>query len=186
MKVRGGRVGGGVDGCDRFLSCCCAQGLGGPWRQVLSDITKELQPTETEPLNALPLCVLSPNGVLRVGEGRDLVVPSSSWAESGAALGHWECLGKLLGAAVRTHALCDLRWPPGVWRRLLGRPSIPSDLTAIDVSASRELERLRSPDLTLEEFHTAYPEVSWVYMWCVCVCGTAYRRCPLSLNFHYS
>ena len=113
---------------------------GGPYREVMVEITNELQS------DALPLFIRCPNGVNGVGEYRDAFVPNPS-AASNVHMDRFYFLGQLLGLALRQkETQLGLTLPSAVWKQLVAEPMDASDLEAFDAMSKQSIDKLRHID----------------------------------------
>jgi hypothetical protein len=105
------------------------EGVGGPYRQFFTDISKELEDTNDEHMH-LPLFIPCPNSKAGYGSNQDkfLVNPNSRNFK------FFRFFGRLVGIAIRTGVLLTLDLPTFFWKPLIGiKPDI-NDLRAVDTS----------------------------------------------------
>jgi hypothetical protein len=112
-----------------------ALGESGPYRELLTDIAKELQ---TEPIDtpqsvqcALPLLIPTCNHRVQGGNLRDCWLLNPSCRRE-ADLARINFLGKLLGLCVRTNIKFPIAFPPLVWKQLLDIQPSRTDLEDVD------------------------------------------------------
>lgn len=111
--------------------------VGGPYRDALSSCCSDLMSANT------PLFIPSPNKRNDVGLGRDrwVITPSSS---SSSHLSMYECVGVLLGIALRTSYTLNLDLPTFVWKQLLSEKPDLSDLEQIDKLFIQQINVLKA------------------------------------------
>ncbi|RHW68570.1 Concanavalin A-like lectin [Trypanosoma brucei equiperdum] len=129
-----------------------AEDVGGPFREHISEMCRELMSTE------LPLFVPTANNVHNTGSYRDAFVPAAS-ALSDTELSAYVFVGQLMGGALRNNEPLGLFFPPLVWKFLCFYPITESDIDDIDricLQCIREFrslnDRLGSSDMYDEVF----------------------------------
>lgn len=117
-----------------------AEDAGGPFREHLSELCRELMSTN------LSLFVRTANHVHNTGSYRDAFVPAAS-ASSSYDLEAFAFLGRIMGGALRSEEPLDLFFPPLVWRYFCCYPLTEADLEGIDsicVQCIREFRSLKT------------------------------------------
>ena len=99
-------------------------------------------PTQTR---TLPLLYPCPNQQVGWGDNRDKFILRAS-SRSPEALRMYECLGRVMGCAVRTGSQLSLDLPALVWKGLVGMEVTGRDLAVIDKTIMATLDALRSSD----------------------------------------
>jgi len=122
---------------------------GGPYREIFSQIAAEVQALG-EVLRAesresfkhatrcaLPLLRPAPNAAVDdATTGQDVLIPQPGLVE-GTYLDMYHFLGQFLGMALRSRIAIKVKFPPHVWKSLVGEPLSPqSDLKAFDEPAA--------------------------------------------------
>jgi hypothetical protein len=130
-----------------------AQDIGGPYREVLSQICTEIQ-------SVPDLFIATPNGKNSVGDDQDKVLPNPS-----LSVENIRCLdfvGRLIGISIRTKSPLDLSWPSLIWKRLVGLEPSLEDLEGVDYHGARLIRSLSRTGfdlaLTEAEFNDAMSE----------------------------
>ena len=101
------------------------QGLGGPYRALFTDFSKELVLSG--------LLIPCPNSQVNIGNNRDKFVLNPS-RSSALDLAMYRFLGQLMGMAMRTGATLTLDLPPFVWKALVGEQVTAADLRDVDAA----------------------------------------------------
>jgi len=117
-----------------------SQDIGGPYRDTIEAITKELESS------VLPLFVPCMNNVIQLGRNRDVFVPSpmanlSSWHKN-RMLAMYEFVGKLMGLAIRTLNYHSFHFSEVVWKPLVYDKTTMADITSIDSLAFKTLDEI--------------------------------------------
>ena len=100
------------------------QGLGGPYRQFFSDISKELN-------EYLPLIIETQNNINKRGEFKDLYTINPSYNGINA-LDQYEFLGILMGICIRTGVHLTLDLCSLVWKQLVNEKINLEDILQFD------------------------------------------------------
>jgi hypothetical protein len=137
-------------GMNDIVVVICGDDCVGPYRETLSHISTELQ---SDRVNLLIQC---PNNRDGTGMNLDQWILNPS-ATDPASLSQYECLGKLMGIAMRTGSVMkcyylliimflgtplNLDLSAFVWKQMIGQPLLPHDLFAIDVRVGELLKGL--------------------------------------------
>jgi len=110
-----------------------SQDIGGPYRDTMEAITRELQS------NVLPLFVPCINAKLQLGRNRDVWVPAPmEFPESEIRM--YEFVGKLMGLAIRTLNYHSFRFSELVWKPLVWDTVTKDDVKAVDALAFKNLD----------------------------------------------
>ena len=124
-------------------------GEGGPYRQLFTDICKELQggendeDTNSSQISMSSLFIPTSNNQASVGTERDKYVPRPT-ANSSHDLACFEFVGRLMGIAMRTNILLPLYFPSFFWKPMVGQDTTHQDLALIDTTFARGiLDRLK-------------------------------------------
>jgi E3 ubiquitin-protein ligase HERC2 len=102
-----------------------AEDAGGPFREHLSEICRELMSTR------LPFFVPTANHVHNTGSHREAFVPAAS-ANSSYDLEAFVFIGRIMGGAFRSENPLDLFLPPLVWRYLCAYPITETEVEQVD------------------------------------------------------
>ena len=129
-----------------------ADDMGGPYRALFADIFHELQNRQ---LQKPPLFCDSPNAAQSEGEDRHVKMLNPAW-RSKEQLTQLNCLGKLLGTALRCGIEIEVNLPLLVWRRLCGeRPQWGNDIRQVDAGLFEALryleERIQERNATAKQ-----------------------------------
>jgi hypothetical protein len=118
-----------------------AEGEVGPYRELLSNISRDLQS------KAVPLLIPVPNQSGNVGENREkfLLNPGCHVADQLLML---EFLGKLMGMAVRSKNPLSLDLPGFFWEPFVGCKLTKQMLSDVDYNTVASLDKLESMDDT--------------------------------------
>ena len=135
-------------------------GQGGPYRQLFSDVTRELQSTLTS--DGLRLFVPTPNARSGVGENRHLFMPNPAMTSVQQLL-LFEHVGRLMGAACRTRLLLSLELPVLFWRLLTGDRPTRVDLAQVDTALVDGLLVPGERCYTEEEFQALFGSASLTF-----------------------
>ena len=101
--------------------------VGGPYREVLSEMISELQEKHVQ------LFVPTPNHRNQEGDYRDCYLPNPNYIQS-KHLSMYFFLGQLMGVAVRTHNPIALHLPPMIWKLIVGQVPNHKNVKEIDVT----------------------------------------------------
>lgn len=113
-----------------------SQDYGGPFREMMSNVAKEVQSV------ALPLMVKTPNNRNEHGDFRDCwTVNASSNTPTHESL--FNLLGNFIGFCARTKSPMDFSFPPIFWKRLLDSELTIKDLKDFDKFSSQILEETK-------------------------------------------
>ncbi|KPI87063.1 putative ubiquitin-protein ligase [Leptomonas seymouri] len=115
-----------------------AEDAGGPFREHLSEMCRELMSTR------LPFFVPTANHVHNTGSHREAFVPAAS-AFTPYDLEAFMFIGRLMGGAFRSEEPLDLFLPPLVWRYLCAYPITETEVEQVDaicVQCIREFRKL--------------------------------------------
>ncbi|KPA81804.1 putative ubiquitin-protein ligase [Leptomonas pyrrhocoris] len=115
-----------------------AEDAGGPFREHLSEMCRELMSTR------LPFFVPTANHVHNTGSYREAFVPAAS-ACTPYDLEAFVFIGRLMGGAFRSEDPLDLFLPPLVWRYLCAYPITETEVEQVDaicVQCVREFRKL--------------------------------------------
>eukprot|EP00933_Yihiella_yeosuensis_P023159 TRINITY_DN18080_c3_g1_i1.p1 TRINITY_DN18080_c3_g1~~TRINITY_DN18080_c3_g1_i1.p1 ORF type:complete len:599 (+),score=103.98 TRINITY_DN18080_c3_g1_i1:92-1798(+) len=125
---------------------------GGLYRAAIDMAVMEVQSS------SLPLMAPTPNARDNCGDYRDCWIfsPSSLGPES---LRMVRFLGCLLGLALRSGSLLPLKWPPHLWRPLVGDSRTLEDVKAIDVHAYHLISSLQEDPSLAACLDWSYPDV---------------------------
>jgi len=101
-------------------------GEGGPFRQLFSDLARELQ-------DHVALLQPTPNNTNKLGDDRSAfcLVPSATTSRH---LQFYQCLGLLFGCCLRTSVRFPLELCRPVWKALVGEELTASDLYSVDAA----------------------------------------------------
>lgn len=125
-----------------------AQGQFGPYRESLSQLSKEL--LEQTP----PLLIKCPNAEgTGIGENRSSFILNPA-SKSASFLSMYEFLGKLFGIAIRSKTPLSVDLPSFFWKSIVGEPVTKKDLKDIDLSTFNSYESMRA--LSGEDFEALY------------------------------
>eukprot|EP00727_Mastigamoeba_balamuthi_P008182 m51a1_g3985 putative hect domain and rcc1-like domain-containing protein (3401) ;mRNA; f:470235-483438 len=104
------------------------EGEGGPYRQLFTEVAKELQ----GPAASSPLFVPCPNAQTKQGNNRDKYMPRPAFG-SPHQLELYRFVGRLMGVAMRTGVYLALNLPAIVWKLVVGAeaPTL-ADLRDVD------------------------------------------------------
>jgi other hect domain ubiquitin protein ligase E3 len=94
------------------------QGISGPYRQIFSDISIELQEKDIKNKRALKLLHPSSNNLASRGEYKDKFTLNPSY-NSSTALSHSEFLGVLMGICIRTGVYLTIDLCSIIWKKLV-------------------------------------------------------------------
>jgi len=140
-----------------------AQDAGGPYREVLEVMCRELMSP------VLPLFVLCPNGKTNSGENRDKFVPRplpASDASRDLIVRAYEFLGQMLGMAFRTKAALSLRLPSIVWKHLVREQITQDDVRSIDLLSFQIISDIQALEqkagLTPDVFDSVMADMKFV------------------------
>lgn len=110
-----------------------SQDVGGPFREMMSNVASELQS------GALPLLVKTPNNRNDHGARRECwTINAAATTPTHADL--YRLLGNFIGYAARTKSAMDFNFPPVIWKRLLGVQCDINDLKDFDKFTYQVLE----------------------------------------------
>ena len=115
---------------------------GGGFRDLLAEISDELCPCDPNFLPVTPLFVRSPNNIARVGHAQAGFVVNPDCR----AFAHYQWLGKLMGAALRSDESITLLLPPQFWKTLTGEPVTWDDFSHVDAQTVTFLDQLAAAD----------------------------------------
>lgn len=135
-----------------------SQDVGGPFREMMSNVAAELQS------GALPLLVKTPNNRNDHGARRECwTVNAAATTPTHAEL--YRLLGHFLGYAARTKSAIDFNFPPYIWKRLLGVQTDMSDLKDFDKFTYQVLEETKENAATYkaEDFDAVMTETFQTY-----------------------
>ncbi|MES1912719.1 MAG: hypothetical protein MHM6MM_004945 [Cercozoa sp. M6MM] len=107
--------------------------MGGPYREHLEDICKELMSP------VLPLLQLAPNGVNNVGQNRDRFVLGAPECTP-LQIRLYEFLGQLFGIALRSTHILNLNIAEAMWKAILQHPLSREDVKAYNLLRFKILE----------------------------------------------
>ena len=116
---------------------------GGPYRDALENICKELQSP------GLPLFMRCPNRRHNVGENKNTFVPRPS-STSAFHIELYKFVGKLFGLAMRSKSLLSLDLPSIVWKPLVSDVVTESDVVAIDKVSWNVMDEVRKQEDKVE------------------------------------
>ncbi|EPY18162.1 hypothetical protein STCU_10145 [Strigomonas culicis] len=139
-----------------------AEDIGGPFREHLSEMCRELMSTN------LPLFVPTPNHVHNIGTHRDAFVPAAG-ATGPLEQSAFVFLGKLMGGCFRSGEPLSLVFPPLVWKSLCGSPITIQDLKDVDqlcVQCIEEFSSIERHVESAEEFDQAFEMERFVTKLC--------------------
>ncbi|CAF1462854.1 unnamed protein product [Rotaria sordida] len=105
---------------------------GGPFRDSITRMCAELCSTK------LPLFILCPNGRTNSGSNCDRWIPNvfpPNRPISDEFKNQYRFVGKLMGMAIRTRNLLDVRFPILLWKQLVQEKVTIEDIEAIDISS---------------------------------------------------
>lgn len=106
------------------------QGIGGPYRQLFSDLSIELIPSDG--IGKLNLFCQSSNNRSKTGEYKDKYIITPSYKNSSTELGHYEFLGVLFGICIRTGVHIPLDLCQIIWKKLSDTPVTLEDIREMD------------------------------------------------------
>jgi len=132
-----------------------AEDYGGPFRESLSHMCKELQTP-----GLLPLLLPCPNATDSIGSNREKWCLNPG-ATSRTALAMLRFLGRIMGVALRTKDALDLDLPSLTWKPIAGVGITVADLAAIDFATCRAVDALRFIEregVTEETFSSVFCE----------------------------
>ena len=117
----------------------------------MEDLFKLNDDMDTIRAPAVNLFVLSPNGIRRIGENQDCLVPNPIQT-SPEHLNRFEFVGRLMGISLRARVCLPFSMPCFIWKLLVNRQS-PSleDYRSVDESFVDNLNSIRESGLTAEE-----------------------------------
>ena len=115
---------------------------GGGFRDLLAEISDELCPCDPNFLPVTPLFVRSPNNIARVGHAQAGFAVNPDCR----AFAHYQWLGKLMGAALRSDESITLLLPPQFWKTLTGEPVSWDGLSHVDAQTVTFLDQLAGAD----------------------------------------
>lgn len=120
---------------------------GGPFRETLDDITKELE------TDVLPLLIKTSNNRNDHGDNRDCFMLNPT-SRSPTHLEMYKFFGAFLAFSIMTTAPIPIHLAPSVWKQLLGDELEMTDLESFDAYSSQVLIDIRdhSSKLSDEEF----------------------------------
>jgi ferredoxin len=129
---------------------------GGPYRDVIERMSMDIM---------APYCGLfikSPNQIAQLGENRNCFVPNPA-ATSRLQLEQFEFLGKMMGLALRTRNLLNIRVTSVVWKALVGASITMSDIEAIDVLSTNALKGLHveEKNMPVELYNTEMADIKF-------------------------
>ena len=111
--------------------------VGGPYREILTNITNELELGGT-----LPLLIKSTNHRTDHGENRECFILNSE-SITPTHKGMFEFLGVWIAYAFRSKSCLPFNIAPNVWKQLSDQALTESDLKSFDTYAWQELQDLR-------------------------------------------
>jgi hypothetical protein len=129
---------------------------GGPYRDVIERMSMDLMSS------CCGLFLPSPNQIAQLGENRNCFVPNPA-ATSRLQLDQFEFLGKMMGLALRTRNLLNIRVTSVVWKALVGAPISLSDIEAIDVLSTNTLKalHLEEKSMPVELYNSEMAEIKF-------------------------
>jgi hypothetical protein len=105
---------------------------GGPYRDSITAICSDICSTR------LPLFILCPNGQTNNGFNRDCWIPNVFPANkpiSDKLKRQYQFIGQLIGMAIRKENYLNLKFPPLLWKQLIGEEITMADIEAIDIQS---------------------------------------------------
>lgn len=135
-----------------------SQDVGGPFREMLSNVAAEVQSS------ALPLLVKTPNNRNDHGSHRECwTLNAAATTPTHAAL--FRLLGHFLGYAARTKSAMDYNFPPVLWKRLIGAKTDINDLKDFDKFTYQVLEETKqnAAMYSAEDFDAVMTETFQTY-----------------------
>lgn len=132
-----------------------AEGLPGPFRQVLSEVCEDLIE-----INKHSLLIRCPNYIHDTGLNRNSLLLNSNQSTPSEYAYH---LGQLMGICLRSQQVLDLDLSPVIWKQLVDDPLDESDLASFDYSSFRQLKFVDSNDqlMSQDEFDAVYEDLTW-------------------------
>jgi hypothetical protein len=133
-----------------------SQDLGGPYRDVMENLCKELKSDH------LPLFELCANGKDEIGENRDAYIPAEMSANERyrkSQIKMYEFLGQLFGLAIRSLGYLNLSLAPFVWKRILGDNLTVHDIWSVDQGTARLLQSIGKNDEEVPELRIGNGEL---------------------------
>lgn len=118
---------------------------GGGFRDSLSDVSEELNPTASDVPVPLPYFIRAPNQIQEdANTHRDVYVPNPGCQD----WDRFEWIGKLMGACFRCKDNLVLSLPSFVWKRLVGEATAWSrDYRTVDAAEVQIIDNIESMDL---------------------------------------
>jgi len=120
-----------------------ATDAGGPYREVLFQMCRELQSAR------LPLFIPAPNTRDQLGKNQSSWVPNPS-ATAPLHLNMYRFVGKLMGLAIRTKDFLQFDFPSIVWKPLVGAEVTEDDVLAIDRLSFALVDQMRTVEQQLQ------------------------------------
>merc|ERR1719233_1945909 len=133
-----------------------AQDMGGPYRDVMENMCKELKSEH------LPLFELCANGKAEIGENRDAYIPveiSTNKKYRKSQIKMYEFLGQLFGLAIRSLGYLNLSLAPFVWKRILGDNLTIHDILSVDQGTAKMLQNIGKDDEHVPEIRIGNGEM---------------------------
>ena len=132
-----------------------AQDVGGPYSEVISEISAELH------AGKLSLFIPTPNSRSEVGEDRDQVMPNPRLT-SPLDLSHFRAVGMLMGIAIRTGVYMTVNIPHFFWKLIMGDLVDLDDLRSVDEGFWKlcmDMQQFGEMDLNEETFESVFVDM---------------------------
>jgi hypothetical protein len=145
----------------RGISHRGAEGLPGPFRQALTEISSDIR-MMAEQRYKKSVFIYTPNYYNQTGLDRNMLIVNSDVSSVPTS----ECyfFGQLMGIAIRSQCVLDLDLSPVFWKTLLHVPCNMQDLSIIDYTTYKMLE-FRNPvtheGYSVDEYNDSYDTLTW-------------------------